>query len=118
LKSNWEKELYIEIYTQEARRGIGWWKMGIWRLKCARGNTNKGMCRICSKEEGWSHILRCEGTRRWRDKLVEARFTITDPEIEIRKIFTNKNKDKLQKIGLYLNRYKEKWERLVKKCED
>jgi hypothetical protein len=33
LKSNWEKKLYIEVCTQEARRGKGWWKMGIWRLK-------------------------------------------------------------------------------------
>jgi hypothetical protein len=29
LKSRWEKKLYIEVCTQEARRGIGWWKMGI-----------------------------------------------------------------------------------------
>jgi hypothetical protein len=29
LKSTWEKKLYIEECTQEARRGIGWWKMDI-----------------------------------------------------------------------------------------
>jgi hypothetical protein len=63
LKSNWDQEIYI----QEARRGTGWWKMGIWRLKGAGGNTDQGMSFICSKEEGWSHMLRCEGTRSWRD---------------------------------------------------
>jgi hypothetical protein len=31
--------------------------MGIWRLKCAGGNIDLGICRICSKEEGTaSHI--------------------------------------------------------------
>jgi hypothetical protein len=39
LKNNWEKKLDIEVCSQEARRGIGWWKMGIWKLKGVRGNT-------------------------------------------------------------------------------
>jgi hypothetical protein len=39
LKSSWEKKLYIEVCTQEARGGIEWWKMCIWRLKGVRGNT-------------------------------------------------------------------------------
>jgi hypothetical protein len=30
----------------------------------------------------------------------------TDPEIGIRRIFAIKNKDKLQKTGLYLSKYK------------
>jgi hypothetical protein len=53
LKSSWEKKLYIDVCTQEARRGIGWWKMGIWRLKDVGGNTEQGMCPVCNKEEGW-----------------------------------------------------------------
>jgi hypothetical protein len=61
----------IEVCTHEARMGIEWWKMGIWRLKGAWGNTDQGMCPICSKEEGWTHILRCEETKRWRDELVD-----------------------------------------------
>jgi hypothetical protein len=36
LNSSWEKKLYIGVCTQEARRGIGWWKMGIWRLRGVR----------------------------------------------------------------------------------
>jgi hypothetical protein len=52
LKRSWEKKVYIEVCTQEARRGIEWWKMGIWRLKGVRGNTEQGMCPMCNKEEG------------------------------------------------------------------
>jgi hypothetical protein len=65
--SNWEKKFYIELCTQEARGGIGWWKMGIWRWKGVRGNIEQGMCSMCNKEEGLSHILRSEVTRSWRD---------------------------------------------------
>jgi hypothetical protein len=32
-----ERENYIDICTFEERRGIGWWKTGIWRLKGKRG---------------------------------------------------------------------------------
>jgi hypothetical protein len=45
-------------------------------------------------------------------------FTSVDPEIEIRRLATSKDKDKLQKFGLYLNMYKEKWKREVIKCEE
>jgi hypothetical protein len=29
LKNNWQRELHINVSTYE-RRGMGWWKMGIW----------------------------------------------------------------------------------------
>jgi predicted RNA-binding protein YlxR (DUF448 family) len=74
-------------------------------------------CVLCNKEEGWSHILRCEETRSWREELVDKRFTSIEPEIGIRRIATSKDNDKLQKFGLYLSKYKEKCERSVKKYE-
>jgi hypothetical protein len=43
LKSSSENKLDIEVCTQEARRGIGWWKMDIWRLKGVGGKTKQGM---------------------------------------------------------------------------
>jgi hypothetical protein len=43
LKSSWEREKYTDICTLEERKGTGWWKMGIWRLKGMRGNIDKGM---------------------------------------------------------------------------
>jgi hypothetical protein len=72
---------YIEVCTQEARRGVGWWKMGIWRFKDGRGHTEQGICPVCNKEEGWSHILRYEVTRSWREEHVDKRFTSIEPEI-------------------------------------
>jgi hypothetical protein len=63
---------------------------------------------MCSKEEGWSHIFRCDETKSWRNDLVDKRFTGVDPEIGIRSVAKNKDKDKLKKSGLYLNMYKEK----------
>jgi hypothetical protein len=108
LKSSWENKLYIAVCTQEARRGIGWWKMGIWRLKGVRGNTEQGMCPMCNKEEGWSLILRCAEIRSWRKELVDKRFTSNAAEIGMRMIAAIKDNDKLQKVGLYLSKYKEK----------
>jgi hypothetical protein len=112
-----ENKLYIEVYSQEARRGIGWWKMGIWKLKGVRGNIEQGICPMCSKEEGWSHIFRCDETKSWRNDLFDKRFTSIDPEIGTRRVATNKDKDKLRKFGLYLNMFKEKWKRAVIKHE-
>jgi hypothetical protein len=71
LKNNWEKEFYIEVCTQEARRGIGWWKMGIWKLKGVGRKIEQGICPLCNKEEGWSHTLRCYETKSWREDLVD-----------------------------------------------
>jgi hypothetical protein len=48
LKNNWEKKFYIEVCYQEARRDVGWWKMGIWKLKGVRGNIEQGIYPMCS----------------------------------------------------------------------
>jgi hypothetical protein len=50
--------------------------------------------------------------------LVDKRFTSVDHETGIRRVATNKDKVKLQKFGLYLNIYKEKWKRAVIKHEE
>jgi hypothetical protein len=76
LKSSWEREKYIYICTFEERKGIGWWKMGIWRLKEMRGNIDKGVCPVCRKEGGGSHILQCEGARVWRDRCLEKSLLV------------------------------------------
>jgi hypothetical protein len=44
-------------------------------LEGMRGNTDNGVCPVCGREEGGSHMLLCEGTRNWRDKWLERRFT-------------------------------------------
>jgi hypothetical protein len=67
------------------------------------------LCPICREQEGWRHVLRCDESRSWTDELINKIFTSTDPEIE-----KSKNKSRLPKVGLYLSRYKEKWERIAK----
>jgi hypothetical protein len=81
LKSSWEREKYIDICTFEERKGVGWWKMGIWRVKGVRGNTDKGVRPVCRKGGGENDILQCEGTRVLRDKWLERKFTSVHPEI-------------------------------------
>jgi hypothetical protein len=92
--------------------------MGIWRLKGVWGNTELGMRLVCNKEEGWSHRLRCDETKSWREDLVDKRFTSIQPELGIRRVATSKDNDKLQKIELYLSMYKEKWKRSVMKYDE
>jgi hypothetical protein len=53
-----------------------------------------------------SHILQCEGTRVWRDRWLERRFTGIHPEIGITKIASNKMRDNWTKIAQYLIKYK------------
>jgi hypothetical protein len=59
--------------------------MGIWRLKGMRGNIDKGVCPVCREGGGGSHILQCEGTRVWRDRWLEGKFTSIYPETGIKK---------------------------------
>jgi hypothetical protein len=48
---------------------------------------------MCRKEEGGSDILQCEGTRVWRDRWLERKFTGIHPEIGTKKIASNKMRD-------------------------
>jgi hypothetical protein len=81
--------------------------MGIWRLKGVRGNTGQGMCPMCNKEEGWSHILRCEETRNLRELFVDKRFTSIEPEIGIRRIAIIKDNDELQSWATFKHKVKQ-----------
>jgi hypothetical protein len=40
VKNSWKRENHIQISTLEEGRGIGWQKVGIWRLKGMTGNTD------------------------------------------------------------------------------
>jgi hypothetical protein len=56
----------------------------------------------------------------WREEILDKRFWNIYPEIGIRKMAGCKNKEIWQKLGLYLNRYRGRWERMIKKneCDD
>jgi hypothetical protein len=92
---------------------------GILEIEGIRKNVKIGICPICRKEEELSHILRCDGTKMWREEILDKRFWNIDPEIGIRTAGC-KNKEIRQKLGLYLSRYRGKWERMTKKneCDD
>jgi hypothetical protein len=47
------------------------------------GGGVKMVCPTCSKQEDWSHILRCEETKIWRDEILDKRFGNFDAEIII-----------------------------------
>jgi hypothetical protein len=49
---NWKVIGYAEVYSFEETKGIGWWKICIWRLNGLRGNIGQGICPVCRKEEG------------------------------------------------------------------
>jgi hypothetical protein len=80
--NNWE-EVCIELCTDKARRGTVWWKIGIWRLKGVRRNSEHWTCTMCSKEEDWSHIFGCEGKKIRRNRTFDSRFRNVDAEIGI-----------------------------------
>jgi hypothetical protein len=66
--------------------------MDIWRLKGIRKMQKLEFAPICRKEEESSHILRCDGTKMWREEILDKRFWNIDPEIGIRKIAGCKNR--------------------------
>jgi hypothetical protein len=83
------------------------------------GEIQNRECVLCViKKKAWSHILRCGETRSWREELVDKRSTSIEQEIRMRRIATIKDNDKLQKVGLYLSKYKYKWKRSVMKYEE
>jgi hypothetical protein len=87
---NWE-EVYTELCTGEARRVIVWWKTGVWRLQGVMRNNVQGICPICSREENSSRILRREGTKIWRDEILDKRNI--DADMSTRKIVGCKDKE-------------------------
>jgi hypothetical protein len=82
------------------------------------GEIQNRVCVLCViNKKGWSHILRCAETRSWRKELVDKRFTNIEPEIRMKRMPTIEDNDKLQNVGLYSSKYKEKWKRSVMKYE-
>jgi hypothetical protein len=75
LKSSCESEKYIDICTFEERNGIGWWKMGSWRLKGMRGNIDKVYALYAGKKK--EGVTSCNvkvqgsgGTEGWKESLL------------------------------------------------
>jgi hypothetical protein len=43
-----------------------------------RRKSEEGACPICSREEDWRHVLKCEEENIWRDDILDKRFTNAD----------------------------------------
>jgi hypothetical protein len=71
-----------------------------------RKHRDKGVCPVSRKEEGGSRILQYEGTRVWRDRWLEIKFTSVYPKVGIKNA-SNKmryNRIKLHNIKLNVNK--------------
>jgi hypothetical protein len=55
--------------TRKVSRGKVWRKSRVWRLQRARKKIEQGICPIRSKDENWSHIVRCEEAIFWTRRL-------------------------------------------------
>jgi hypothetical protein len=56
---------------------------------------------MCSNEEDWIHVLRCEGTKIWRSRIVDKKFRNINAEMDIRRIVGCKKEEHWQKVGIY-----------------
>jgi hypothetical protein len=79
------------LYTGEGR------KIDLWILMGVRRNNEPGIFVIYRKEEYLSHLLICEGTKMWRDEILDRRFKNIKVEICIRRKAVCKNIEQWQK---------------------
>jgi hypothetical protein len=66
-----------------------------------RKHRDKGVCPV-SRKEGGSRILQYKGTRVWRDRWLERKFTSVYPKVGIKKA-SNKIRDNRIKLNVNKN---------------
>jgi hypothetical protein len=115
LNFSWGKKLYTKYCSRKERSGIAWLIAGIWQLKGARGNGDKGRCTLYLEEEGVKHILlECKETKHWREKLIHYKWLSMNKEVAYRKIMKITNTTHIQNLGKYLDTVKNKWFNKIK----
>jgi hypothetical protein len=115
LNFSWGKKIYIECCSRKERGGIAWLIAGIWQLKGARRNTDKGRWPLCLEEEDAKHILlECKEIKYWREKLIHDKWLNMNKEITYRKILKTTNRTHVQNVGKYLDIVKNKWFNKIK----
>jgi hypothetical protein len=75
-----------------------WWKLGVWRLKVVKRKNSHGICSVCRKEEESSQMLRCQGTKIWRDQILKKDFRNVYTEIGIMKLVGYTHKEQFHKM--------------------
>jgi hypothetical protein len=70
MKLLWARDDYVMCCSENDRRGIVWFRAGIWKLRGMRKGLEIGMCPLCNAEEDVVHItLKFTETRRLREHL-------------------------------------------------
>jgi hypothetical protein len=81
MKLEWAREEYTVCCTRNDRSGLAWFKTGIWKLRGMRKGSEKGKCPLCSEEEDAIHtLLKCLGTRKWREQLLSTKWLTVNEE--------------------------------------
>jgi hypothetical protein len=44
MKQEWGREEFIDCCNRNDRRGMTWWRLGIWKLRGSRKGVEKGTC--------------------------------------------------------------------------
>jgi hypothetical protein len=71
MKQEWDREEFIVYCNRNERRGMAWWRLGIWKLRGSRKGVEKGTCPLCLGEEDTKHILlECPETNDWRTEML------------------------------------------------
>jgi hypothetical protein len=63
-------------YRRETTREIIQWKVGGWRLKRVRRNSEQGICPACSTEEALSHKMKLKEQRFEAARFLDNNFGI------------------------------------------
>jgi hypothetical protein len=100
------------------RRGISWFRAGIWKLRGIRKGLVIGICPQCNGQEEAVHILlKCPETRRLREHLLSRKWQIINEELAYNKIINCTNTVELRNLGKYLYKIRRKWENIIKELQ-
>jgi hypothetical protein len=89
MKLLWDREGYVMCGSSNDRRGLAWFRAGIWKLRGTRRGLEIGRCPLCNGEEDAVHILiKCPGTRRLREHLLSRKCQIINEELAYKKIIS------------------------------
>jgi hypothetical protein len=103
MKQEWGREEYINCCNSNERRGMTWWRLGIWKLRGSRKGVEKGTRPLCLGTEGTKHILlECPETKYWRMEMLCKRWMDINEEVAYRKILSCTNEMTVKKYGKIL----------------
>jgi hypothetical protein len=86
MKQECDREEHVDCCNSNERRGMVWWRLGIWKLRGSRKGVEKGTCPLCLGKEYTKHILlECPGTKNWRTEMCKRWLDINE------EVLTNEN---------------------------